>query len=140
LKLYIVGSNPPEKIKKLGSEDIEVTGFVRDLSKYYKNCKVMLAPIRFGAGVKGKITQSLTMGLPVVTSSLGAEGINLTDGENGMIADDAEEFANKAVKVYRERELWNTLSTKGVNTSREYSPEKAQAKFSAIFYSMFSSK
>jgi len=73
-KLYLVGSNPDAKIKKLASDDVIVTGFVRNLEPYYGGFKLMLAPLRFGAGVKGKITQSLAMGLPVITTSVGAEG------------------------------------------------------------------
>jgi len=85
VKLYIVGSHATEKIKALASDDIVVTGFVKDLSLYYQQCKVMLAPLRYGAGVKGKITQSLAMGLPVVTTPIGVEGINLADSKNCMV-------------------------------------------------------
>jgi len=137
LKLYIIGSSPTEKIKKLSSEDIEVTGFVKDIFPYYKDCKMMLAPIRYGAGVKGKITQSLAMGLPVITSSLGAEGINLEDGKNCMIADSEDDFAKKAIQVYTDEKLWKTLSHNGMDVAKEYSPERAKACLEAIISSIF---
>ncbi len=137
LKLYIIGSSPTDKVKNLASEDIEVTGFVKDLSSYYKDCKVMLAPIRFGAGVKGKITQSLAMGLPVVTSSLGAEGINLEDGKHCMIADSEDAFAKKAIEVYSDEKLWKKLSKNGMDVAKEYSPERAKACLEAIISSIF---
>jgi len=137
LKLYIVGSSPTENIKKLGSDDIVVTGFVKELEPFFKECKVMLAPIRFGAGIKGKITQSLAMGLPVVTSSLGAEGINLEDGKHCMIADSEEDFAKKAIEVYSDEKLWKKLSKNGMDVAKEYSPERAKACLEAIISSIF---
>jgi len=135
-KLYIVGSNPPDDVKNLATDDIIVTGFVRDLSPYYKECKVMLAPLRYGAGVKGKITQSLAMGLPVVTTSIGGEGINLVDGKHCLTADNPEEFAKKAVKVYGDKDLWNNLSQNGLSIAKEFSPEKARAILSAMISSI----
>jgi len=135
-KLYIIGSGPPEEIKKLASDDVKVTGFVQDLEPYYSDCTVNLAPLRFGAGVKGKITQSLAMGLPVVTTTVGAEGMELADGQNCMIADTPDEFAKKAVQVYTDKELWGTLSRNGVILAKEYSPERARACLAGIISSI----
>jgi len=123
VKLYVVGSNPPEKITNLASKDVIVTGFVRDLDSYYDKCRLMLSPLRFGAGIKGKITQSLAKGLPVVTSSIGAEGIDLIDGENCMIADDKTDVVNKTVQVYENKDLWEKLSENGLEIAKNYSPE-----------------
>ena len=97
----------------------------------------MLAPIRFGAGVKGKITQSLAMGMPVITTTLGAEGINLEDGKDCMIADSEEDFAKKALEVYSDEKLWKKLSKNGIEVAKEYSPERAKACLEAIISSIF---
>ena len=113
-----------------------MTGFVRELEPYYGQFKMMLAPLRFGAGVKGKITQSLAMGLPVVTTSVGAEGINVNGGESCMIADGPEDFAQKAMQVYSDKKLWNTLSDNGLKVAREFSPEKARACLASIISSI----
>jgi len=136
VKLYIIGSNPPEDIKKYSSEDIVVTGFIEDITPYFKKCKVMLAPLRYGAGIKGKITQSLSMGLPVVTTNIGAEGINFIDNQNVMIAETPEKFAEKAMKVYKDSILWNSLSKNSLNLAMEYSPEKARASLTTIMSSV----
>jgi len=135
-KLFIVGSHPPENIKKLASDDIVVTGFVKDLTSYYQECKIMLAPLRYGAGVKGKITQSLARGLPVVTTSIGGEGIDLLDSKNCMISDKPEDFAKKAVLVYTDEELWQKLSSNGLKVAKEYSPEKTRACLTATISSI----
>jgi len=139
VKLYIVGSHATETVKKLASNDIVITGFVNDLSPYYQKCKVMLAPLRYGAGVKGKITQSLAMGLPVVTTPIGVEGTDLVDKQNCMVAEKPEEFASKATQVYTDKELWNKLSINGLKAASEYSPEKAKACLTATISSIIQS-
>jgi len=123
VKLYIIGSNPPEKIKRLSSDDIIVTGYIKDIRTFYNEAKLMLAPLRFGAGVKGKITQSLSRGLPVVTTTVGCESIDMLDGKNCMISDNPEDFAKKAVQLYSDKELWNKISQNGLQTAKNYSPE-----------------
>ena len=96
----------------------------------------MLAPLRFGAGVKGKITQSLARGLPIVTTPIGAEGINLVDSKNCMIAEKPEDFAKKAVQVYTDEKLWEKLSVNGLEIAKEYSPEKIRACLTATISSI----
>jgi len=132
VKLNIVGSNPPKSIKDLEADDIIVTGYVPDISGFLKESKAMLSPLRYGAGVKGKITQSLAFGLPVITTKIGAEGINLTHSENCMIANNSEEFIENTIKVYEEKELWNKLSKNGLKVANDYSPEKIRNVFKQI--------
>jgi O-antigen biosynthesis protein len=76
--LYLVGSNPPAHIKALASERVTVTGFVSDeeLAAYYRHCRVAVAPLRFGAGLKGKVIEAMRFGLPVVTTPIGLQGLN----------------------------------------------------------------
>jgi len=126
VKLFIVGSHPPDKVKKLESDDVKVTGYVPDITSYFKECKVMLSPLRYGAGVKGKITQSLSQGLPVITSTIGAEGINMVDGENCMISDDDKEVAKKTISVYTDEKLWKKISDNGLKIANQYSPERTR--------------
>jgi len=136
IKLFIVGSNPPEQIKNLASTDVLVTGYVKDIRPYFQNCRIMVSPLRFGAGVKGKITQSLSFGLPVITTSIGAESINLKDGKNCMIADDKTLFAEKAVKLYSDKKLWEKISQNSIKLSNQYSPEITQKLFENIFINL----
>jgi len=132
VKLYIVGSNPTDAVKKLASDDIIVTGFVNDLVPYYQQCKLMVAPLRYGAGVKGKITQSLAMGLPVISTPMGIEGMNLNDNRNCLVAEKPDEFAKKTIQVYSDKKLWEKLSQNGLDVAKEYSPEKAKACLAAM--------
>ena len=113
-----------------------MTGYVKDLTPYYNECKVMLAPLRFGAGIKGKLTQSLSRGLPIISTTMGAEGINLIDGKNCLISDDSNEFASKVIEAYTNEKLWQDLSQNGIKVAKDYSPERIRACFETIFSSI----
>ncbi|MBA2527430.1 MAG: glycosyltransferase [Pyrinomonadaceae bacterium] len=110
---FIVGSNASPEIEAYDSATVRVMGYVPDIKPLLRSARVFVAPLRFGAGVNGKIGEALSYGLPVVTTSIGAEGVGLTAGENAMIADDPEEFANSVLRVYRDMDLWHRLSESG---------------------------
>ncbi len=133
VKFYVVGSHPSEAVKALASPDIVVTGYVEDVSPYFEGTRVFVSPLRYGAGIKGKIGQSMSYGLPVVTTSIGAEGMGLVDGQNCLICDDEEEFARRVVEVYNDRELWMRLSQNGTeHVMRCFSPEAVKAQLQAV--------
>jgi glycosyltransferase involved in cell wall biosynthesis len=73
----------------------------------------MVVPLRYGAGIKGKLGESLSYGLPVVTTSIGAEGFGLTGGVEALIADDPAEFAAAVVRAYEQRDVWEKLAEHG---------------------------
>lgn len=129
VKLHIIGANmPPEIERTLTSKDYIVDGFVSDeeLFSILRTSKVFVAPLRYGAGVKGKIGQSIEHGLPVVTTSIGAEGMYLKDGESCLEANEAKEFAQAVVKLYRDKKLWDTIQKEArVSLVEHFSVEKA---------------
>jgi len=135
VKFYIIGSDPTPEIRSLGSQDIIVTGYVKDVRPYFENSRVFVAPLRYGAGIKGKINQSSSYGLPVVTTSIGAEGMDLIDEEDALIADTPEMFANKVIELYNNGDLWCKLSKSSIETTkRKYSYEVAKSELSKIIY------
>jgi len=113
VQVTIVGSDPPPEVTALASPLVDVTGWVEDLQPLLDKSRLMLAPLRFGAGLKGKITQALAAGLPVVTTQVGAEGLEGEEGEFLLVAEDAEALAAHVVRVYRDDELWRGLSHSG---------------------------
>ena len=120
----IIGSHPPPEIVTLVGDAIRVTGYVPDLAPYYGRARVAVAPLRFGAGMKGKICEAMAHGVPVVTTTIGAEGMDLTDGENVLIADSAAAMAQAVVSVYRDDERWHRLATRGRAFIQDrYSPQ-----------------
>jgi O-antigen biosynthesis protein len=133
VKLYVIGDAPPDDIADLQGENIVVTGHVKDLTQCFRTMKLCVAPVRWGAGVKGKIVTSMYYGVPVVTTSLGAEGMGLTDGEHVLIADTPEAFAAKVAELYSDRDMWGKLSKSGLKYVREgYSREAAIGKLLPI--------
>jgi O-antigen biosynthesis protein len=113
MTFHIVGSSPSPEIEAYGSASVRVLGFVPDINPLLQSARVFVAPLRFGAGINGKIGEALSYGLPVVTTSIGAEGVGLTSGVNAMIADDPAAFADSVLRVYEDLELWQRLSESG---------------------------
>lgn len=108
--LNIVGSHQTEAIKNLNSEKIVVHGFVDDITDFFKTVRIFVAPLRYGAGIKGKIGQSFEHSLPLVTTSIGAEGFDFGEHQNTMVADTAEDYAKKLIQLYTNETLWNSVS------------------------------
>ncbi|MGA1839391.1 MAG: glycosyltransferase [bacterium] len=113
INFYIIGEYPDHFVERITNSHIIFTGPIRDTQRYLQKCKVFVAPIRFGAGMKGKVGEALSSGIPVVTTSVGAEGMGLINGKDVLIADTSEEFARKVINVYYDENLWRTISING---------------------------
>jgi len=134
---YIVGSNPPEEIRRLECSDISVMGFVDDLGSFLDSVRVSIAPLRYGAGIKGKIGTAMAAGLPVVATTIAAEGMSLTDNYNILIADGEEEFACAVARLYRNQEIWDEVSSNGYSFAKEaWGAEAAWSNLSRILASL----
>ncbi|MFI2859232.1 glycosyltransferase [Paenibacillus sp. JSM ZJ436] len=121
LKIFIVGSNPPDELKEKSKKNIIVTGFVTDeeLEGYYRRSKVVVVPLRFGAGVKGKVVESLYYQVPVVTTSIGAEG--LLENDNVMsISDTPIELAEAVINLYTFENQWEEYSIRSKSYVKEH--------------------
>ena len=128
IHLTIAGSAPPAEVLALAADDVTVTGWVPELEPYIARAMVSIAPLRFGAGVKGKIVQAIAAGLPVVTTTIGAEGMDLTDGEHLLVADDPADFAAAIARLHTDAELWHRLATEAPRPlAARMGPEAARA-------------
>lgn len=137
IKFYIVGTNPTREVLNLRSDDVNVTGYVKDIAPYFENCRVFVAPLRFGAGMKGKIGQSMMYGLPVVTTTIGAEGMGLDDGRNVLIADNPENFAEAVLSLYSNEKLWTEISVSSMkHIDQNYSRECISLKLAELLGSL----
>ncbi|MBR0667183.1 glycosyltransferase [Roseomonas hellenica] len=114
LVFHAVGSNPPPRFNRIASRNVRVVGFVENISPVLHSARVMVVPLRYGAGVKGKILTAMAHGLPVVTTSIGAEGIGLVDGKEVLIADDPAGFARAVERLYSDPDLWDRLRWAGL--------------------------
>ena len=133
-KFYVIGDKAPPEVVALASESIVVTGRQPDVQPYFDNVKLSIAPLRWGAGVKGKINQSMGFGVPVVGTSIAVEGMDLTNREDVMVADEPDQFANAMIELYESEELWNRLSQNAIVKTRElYSVQAAQKQLRKLF-------
>ena len=133
IHLTIVGSHPTDAVLALASESVTVTGYVADVTPYFEKARVFVSPLRYGAGVKGKIGHSLSYGVPVVTTPIGAEGMGLVDGENALIADSENDFYKKVTDVYEDQNLWHKLSENGrQHIESSFSPEVIKEKLQLV--------
>ena len=119
---YIAGSNVTEIIHALQGDGIEVLGFVPELEPWLEKCRVSVSPLRYGAGVKGKVNQAMAHGLPVVATRMSVEGMRVIEGEEVLVADDAQGFADAVVRLYQDEALWNRIARGSrANIEREFS-------------------
>ena len=111
---YVVGSNPPKQIQALESQDIIIKGFVENLDPFLEKIRVSVAPLRYGAGIKGKIGTSMSSGLPVVATSIATEGMMLKDGKNILEAESADALADALITIYQDDAVWKRISENGL--------------------------
>jgi histidinol-phosphate phosphatase family protein len=128
MQVSIVGSNAPESVTKLASERVRVVGWVPDVRPYFEKARVFVAPLRYGAGLKGKVGQAFAYGVPTVTTSIGAEGFDLTDGRDALIADDAAGFAQAICAVYDDRARWSLFSASATRIVSRFSPAASRER------------
>lgn len=105
-RFMIVGSNPPDSIRVRVSDRVVVTGLVPDLTPYFDQARVLVAPLRFGAGIKGKLIESMAKGTPAVATSIASEGMGLTNGEQCIVADTPGAIADSVVRLYDSPDVW----------------------------------
>ncbi len=133
IKLVIVGPHAPRSLLGKAGELIEILGFVEDLAPVFDSIRLSIAPLRYGAGVKGKINSSMSYGVPVVATSVAAEGMGLEHGVDVLIADAPEDFASAIVQAYDDEALWNRLSDGALaNLQRHFSFDVATEQLRAI--------
>jgi glycosyltransferase involved in cell wall biosynthesis len=133
-KFYIIGDKPPPEIVALAKERVIVAGLQRDARPFFDSVRLSVAPLRFGAGIKGKINQSMAFGVPVIATSMAAEGMDVKDHEDILLADEPEEFARAMVELYESEDLWNRVSETGIRKTRDlYSTDAARRKLQFLF-------
>jgi glycosyltransferase involved in cell wall biosynthesis len=129
--LTLAGADPTPAVKKLSGKLVRVPGFVRDLAPFFAGHRVFGAPVRFGAGLKGKIVQAMAAGIPVVTTSVGAEGLQL-EPEEMIVAHDAQSFTDAVIRLSENAEEWERYSAGARTGALRFSPEIQARQFDAV--------
>ena len=122
ITVTLLGNNPSPEVLALASDRITVTGYIDDVSPYFLSHKLSVSPLRYGAGMKGKIGQSLEYGLPVVSTSIGTEGMNLIPEQQILEANEPANFARQIVRLYTNVSLWNSISANSNAAIAKYTP------------------
>ena len=133
IELHLVGSRMPAQVREIDVPGVRVHGFVEDLEPFLAGCRVSVAPLRYGAGVKGKVNQAMAHGLPVVATACAAEGMFLAHGQDVLVADSADQFAAEVVRLHEDAELWARLSAGGLaNVEAHFSRAAARSALADI--------
>ena len=131
-EIHIYGAYLPQMVQEMHNPKLgfHVDGWVESLDETMQKSRVLLAPIQFGAGIKGKLLEAMKNGTPSVTTSFGAEGMHHNLPWNGSIEDDWEAFANKAVQLFQDKSAWEKSQTHGIQLLEAFfDKEKLQKKF-----------
>jgi len=135
VKFYIVGQKPSSKILKLQSDNIIVTGFVESIADEYGSSSIAVSPVRVGAGTLNKVLEPMAMGLPVVSSPIGFEGIGAVHGEEILLAKNKHEFICSIVELLSHQNYRQYIGEGGKNlVTQQFSWEKVSDKLENYFY------
>jgi glycosyltransferase involved in cell wall biosynthesis len=133
LVFHVIGSKAPKHIKQLARENIVFHGFVEDIEPFMDDIRIAVAPLRYGAGVKGKINSSMSYGQPVVGTPIAVEGMHTQEELDILTGESAEQFANQVIRLYQDESLWNTISQGGLaNVESYFSFESAKLSLEKI--------
>jgi sugar transferase (PEP-CTERM/EpsH1 system associated) len=131
VQLYVVGSRPAAEVEALAGDDIVVTGRVADVRPYLQHAAAVIAPMRIARGIQNKVLEGMAMARPVVVTSLGLEGIDAVQGQSVLVADEADDFADRVFEVLRGR--YATLGTRArERVLRRYQWSRATDRFVAL--------
>ena len=135
VRFHCIGGDVVAEIQALANEEnVVIHGHVADIAPYMEGCRIALAPLRYGAGVKGKVNLSMAHGQPVVATSCAVEGMHLNDGHDVLVADSAADFAAAIIRLYSDEALWTTLRDNGrTNVSRHFSLDAARDTVRKLF-------
>ena len=136
-RLVVAGSHLPPDIAALACDTIEMRGYVEDLPGLFLGARLSIAPLRYGAGIKGKVVSSLSLGVPVVATQVAAEGTGLVHEQHLLIGDTPEEMARLIIKLCQDDPLWRRLSKDGYAAfMQNFSHEAGAAKVVSVIESL----
>ncbi len=131
---HLIGSRAPERVRSLRADGVIFHGFVESLQPFLSGCRLAVAPLRYGAGVKGKVNMSMAHGQPVVATPAAAEGLFAAHETELLVAEGAPAFAREVVRLYQDEALWRRLSEASVkNVQEHFSISAARHSLSALF-------
>lgn len=139
VRLLLVGANPPARLRTQASPNIEITGFVSDVSSYLRDATCFVSPLRSGAGMRNKILEAMAEGLPVVATSRSLEGLAIMPGEHALLGSTPGELAESALRLLVDRRLRNRIGQAGRRLVCErYSWESVADRYEQLYKAVIS--
>ena len=129
----IVGRNPFAKVQRLASESVEVTGTVPSVAEYLEKSSVVIVPLRVGGGTRLKIFEAMAMGKALVSTSIGAEGLEVESGRDLLLADNASSFADAVILLLRDAGIRRSLEQAAVRLAAQYDWSHVVKQFAEVF-------
>ncbi len=120
MTFHLIGSKAPEQIRALHGNGVHFHGFVKTLDPWLDGCRLAVAPLRYGAGVKGKVNMSMSRGQPVVATPMAVEGMFAKSGRDVLVAETSRRLCRGVIRIYRDENLWNSVSLAGLENVRQY--------------------
>ena len=134
VRLTVVGRGSDADVKALRRRGVDATGEVPDVRPYLQGAEIVVVPIRMGSGTRLKVVEGLAMARPVVSTTLGCEGVNVRDGEHLLIGDTAAAFAMQIVHLFEHPQVGEALGRAGRElTEREYSWDYAGERLEQVY-------
>jgi GT2 family glycosyltransferase len=134
IKLYVYGSRMPEEFHEWSADNIEMVGFIENLDDLFHRHRVFVAPLLSGAGIKGKVLESMAYGLPCILTDIAAEGTGLSHNISALFAHDTSTFESAIQKLYSDKKLWNRITENlDIIVETNYSFEHGLTEFKKIF-------
>ncbi|MFO3795867.1 MAG: glycosyltransferase, partial [Anaerolineales bacterium] len=133
LKFHVIGSHLTDELKARQEPNVEWVGYVPQIEPWLDKLRLTVAPLRYGAGAKGKVVSSLLNGVPCIATTVAAEGMGLRIGDDIVACPNPESFADAILRVHDDIGVWTNLSTNGFDAiSRKYSIEYAQKRLETL--------
>ncbi|MGH9891204.1 MAG: glycosyltransferase family 4 protein [bacterium] len=133
VRLRIIGSGVSGPLERFAGAQVEFVGWVPSVTPYLNSAGISVAPLRFGAGMKGKIGEAMAHGLPVVTTSVGAQGFGLTPGKNVLLGDTADAFALAVLRLLEDEALYRAMAAESIEFIRQrFTPERVAQAISSV--------
>jgi glycosyltransferase involved in cell wall biosynthesis len=144
VKLTVVGKNPPKDFLRFAEESqgsIVTTGYVPDLDPYFAESKIMVIPVRAGGGMRVRILEAFARAMPVVTTTVGLEGIQAQPGKDVLVADNPDDFADSVIHLLNDKALQDQLSINGRHlVERKYDWQITLKDMEKVYQPMFPTK
>jgi O-antigen biosynthesis protein len=135
LSVHVLGDIPDEVRQSLQHPGLMFHGRVDELAPWFDRCIASIAPLRFGAGVKGKINMSMSHGLPVIATDMAVEGMHLEDGKNVLLANEPSAFTSAVIRLQQDEALWLSISDASIeNVKHHFSPATALATLRKVLH------